>query len=192
MLNRSNPVRIVIGLIVRSARLARNRLRLAALLGKGCHCGPMTYIDPAARLSCPANIAIGSHCTIGKCRLYALDRIEVGERAIIGDGVYVCTGSHDIFADDFHLVTAPIVIEDGVWVATGATILPGVRVGRGAVVGAMAVVSKDVPAGAVVVGNPAKIVKTGRSVPAFDPATLASIDVGTSVRRLKAAFSRPG
>ena len=53
----------------------------------------------------------------------------------------------------------PVIIEDNVWVGFDAVILPGVRVGKGAVVGCKTIVSEDVPAYAVVVGNPAKIIK---------------------------------
>ena len=58
-----------------------------------------------------------------------------------------------------------MVIADDAWLGTNAVILPGVRVGNGAVVGAGAVVTKDVPANAIVVGNPARLLRT-RSVAA--------------------------
>jgi acetyltransferase-like isoleucine patch superfamily enzyme len=60
------------------------------------------------------------------------------------------------------LVTRPVVIEDDVWVGIGAIILKGVRIGRGATVAAGAVVSRDVPAGALAVGNPAVVQEGGR------------------------------
>src|ERR1022692_3366992 len=55
--------------------------------------------------------------------------------------------------------TAPVIIADDVWIGARAIILPGVTVGSGSIIGAGAVVSKDVPPGAVVVGNPARIVR---------------------------------
>jgi len=55
---------------------------------------------------------------------------------------------------------APIVIEDSAWIGAGAIILAGVTIGRNAVVGAGSVVTKDVPAGAVVAGNPARVIKS--------------------------------
>jgi putative colanic acid biosynthesis acetyltransferase WcaF len=149
----------------------------------------MTYIARRARFCNPANITIGGNCVIDNCFFYALDRIDVGDRTIIGQSVFLCTGSHDLDADNFHLVTKPITIGSYVWIATGATILPGVNIGDGAVIGAMAVVSRDVPAGAVVAGNPARVVRTGRAAPeGFDPLSLASLDVGVSIRRLRQAL----
>ena len=56
-------------------------------------------------------------------------------------------------------VAKPIVIEDNVWIGGGAILLPGVTIGRNAVVGAGAVVSRDVPANAVVAGNPARVIR---------------------------------
>lgn len=189
MLPRTHPVRICAGLIVRLFRFGFNYLRVARLRRRGLHCTGTVYIHSRARLSPPCNVTIGTNCNIGNAFFYALDMISVGDRSTIDRDVFLCTGSHDIYAEDFHLVTKPIVIGRGVWIATGATILPGVRIGDGAVVGAMAVVSTDVPAGAVVVGNPARVVRTGRGIPeGFDPVSHASIDVGNSIRRLAAAF----
>jgi acetyltransferase-like isoleucine patch superfamily enzyme len=57
------------------------------------------------------------------------------------------------------MISIPVVIEDDVWIGTGAIILPGVKIGIGAVVGAGSVVTKDVPNFAVVFGHPAKLLK---------------------------------
>jgi putative colanic acid biosynthesis acetyltransferase WcaF len=186
MLTRNHPVRICGGLVVRLFRFGCNYLRLARLRYRGLHCAGMSYIDRHARFSHPSNITIGGNCVISNCFFYALDKIDVGDRTIIGQSVFLCTGSHDLHSEDFHLATKPITIGGCVWIATGATILPGVNIGDGAVIGAMAVVSRDVPAGAVVAGNPARVVRTGRQVPeGFDPLRLASLDVGPSIRRLR-------
>ena len=93
-------------------------------------------------------------------------RILVAESVTIGEG---CTFSWDVqvLDNDFHAMvvdgveqpsSAPVVIGDRVWVGTRAVVLKGVTIGDGAVVAAGAVVTKDVPAGAVVAGVPAKVV----------------------------------
>ncbi len=68
------------------------------------------------------------------------------------------TGNLGVFKDWYDVAAAPVVIEDGVWVGFGAVIMKGVRIGAGAVVASNAVVTKDVPAGAIVGGNPAKVI----------------------------------
>jgi maltose O-acetyltransferase len=85
--------------------------------------------------------------------------ILIGDSAIINDRATLLTASHDIDDKNFGQFSAPIRIGNYSWVCTGATILPGVSVGEGAVVAAFSVVTKDVPPYAVVAGNPARIVK---------------------------------
>ncbi len=109
--------------------------------------------------SAHADITIGSNTYIG-------DRTEIhaGKCVRIGSGCNIswnCT----IIDRDYHKldseteVMKPVFIEDNVWICQGATILKGVRLGEGCVVGAGAVVTKDVPPHCVVAGNPARIVK---------------------------------
>lgn len=106
-----------------------------------------------------AQIVIGSNTYIG-------DRTEIhaGKLVEIGNG---CDISWDcnILDRDYHKICSdrevlkPVKICDNVWIGCGATILKGVTIGKGAVVAAGAVVTKDVPAGCLVAGNPAKVVK---------------------------------
>lgn len=73
---------------------------------------------------------------------------------MVGPGVMFITTTHDIHTR--LSLSAPIFVEDGVWVGAGATILPGVTLGAGSVVAAGALVNRNVPAGAVVGGVPAR------------------------------------
>jgi acetyltransferase-like isoleucine patch superfamily enzyme len=77
------------------------------------------------------------------------------------------TEFHDPYDRDRAPPPRPVVIEDDAWVGAKASILPGVTIGRGAIVGVSAVVSASVPAYTVVVGNPARAVKR------LDPARIA-------------------
>ena len=81
--------------------------------------------------------------------------ITIGDRVLIGPRVTLSTAGHPVEPDErYDFIThAPIVIEDDVWIGAAATITPGVRVGRGSVVGAGAVVAKDVPPMSVVTGT---------------------------------------
>ena len=87
------------------------------------------------------------------------DKIILANNVIINDGCILLTASHDVDNPDWQQISAPIVIEDYAWIATNSIILPGVTIGKAAVVGAGSVVSKDVLPYQVVAGNPARVVK---------------------------------
>ena len=114
-----------------------------------------------------SNLRIGDCCCLGITRMQTHERIEIGNCVVINDGVRLITGSHDIHSPTYDHVFAPIIIEDHAWIATDAMILKGVRIGRGAVVAAAAVVTRDVPPFTVVGGNPAKEIGT-RRIESFD------------------------
>nr|WP_242035357.1 hypothetical protein [Aphanizomenon flos-aquae] len=84
--------------------------------------------------------------------------ITIGSHVILSEGVTILTGNHELHTPDFAGKLLPIKIEDYAWIATKAIILQGVTIGRGAVVGAGAVVREDVPPLGIVIGNPASLV----------------------------------
>lgn len=89
------------------------------------------------------------------CFFLDLGGITIGDRVLIGPRVTLSTAGHPVeVAERFdHLTHAPIVIEDDVWIGAAATVTPGVTIGRGSVVGAGAVVAKDVPPMSVVTAS---------------------------------------
>jgi tetrahydrodipicolinate N-acetyltransferase len=98
----------------------------------------------------------------GFAKILVRDRVSIGEHCTI-------SWNTQIMDNDFHPIvidgvaqpqSAPIVIEDHVWIGTGAIVLKGVTIGEGAIVAAGAVVTRDVPAKAIVAGTPAKVVGT--------------------------------
>lgn len=101
-------------------------------------------------------LSIGALSFIGKAHIALHCAVTIGERVCINDGVRILSASHDVSDPQWRQVHAEIVLEDYAWIGTDAIILPGVRIGRGAVVGAGAVVSKSVAPGTIVVGNPAR------------------------------------
>jgi putative colanic acid biosynthesis acetyltransferase WcaF len=97
---------------------------------------------------------------------YCVDRITIGARAVVSQDAFLCTAGHSIDDLDMALVTAPIRLAEDCWVAARAYVGPGVSVGRAAVLGACAVVTRDVEPLHVVAGNPAKVVRTRSLDPA--------------------------
>lgn len=102
-------------------------------------------------------LTVGGHSFIGRVELSVHAPITIGSCVCINDGVKVLTATHDLADPAWGTVVRPIVIEDYVWIASNSLILAGVTVGRGAVVAAGAVVTKDVPPCGIVAGNPAHL-----------------------------------
>jgi len=95
------------------------------------------------------------------CTLYDMGGVDIGDRVMIGPNVNIITTGHALGPSErrAYIEAKPIVIESNVWIATGATILGGVRVGENSVVGAGAVVAKDVPPNSFVAGVPARVIR---------------------------------
>ncbi len=114
---------------------------------------------PRARVWAPWNLVMGEQsCLANDVDCYCVGRVELGAGAIVSQYAYLCSASHDFRSADFGLVTAPIHIAEGAWVAARAFVGPGVTIGERAVVAACSVVVRDVASGAVVAGNPARVV----------------------------------
>lgn len=144
-----------------SLRKGGNRWRLLLLRCFGARFEVLEgSIRPSCRIWMPSNLKCASEFAIDdNVLLYNVDSIYIGKKAVISREVFLCTATHNITSPDRELVTAPIVVGDFAWVAARAFIGPGVTIGEGAVVGACAVVTKDVEPWTVVAGNPAKFIK---------------------------------
>ncbi|MGA2616481.1 MAG: colanic acid biosynthesis acetyltransferase WcaF [Thermoguttaceae bacterium] len=90
---------------------------------------------------------------------YCAAPITIGAHATVSQDAFLCTATHDVCDPHMRLLTAPITVADQAWVCARAFVGPGVTVAQGAVVGAMAVVTKDVPAWTIVAGNPAREIR---------------------------------
>ena len=95
-------------------------------------------------------------CLGERANPYSLGKIEIAEGATVAQEAYLCTGSHDFSDPALQLIVNEITIEPHAFIGVRAMIMPGVKVGKNAVVGAMSVVTKDVPSDQVVAGNPAR------------------------------------
>jgi len=108
----------------------------------------------------PWDLKIGKSCIFGtRVQLYNLGGLEIGDHTVLSQDVYVCGGTHDYTDPTYPLVRKKNKIGSYVWVAAGAFIHPGVTIGDGAVIGARAVVTRDVEPWTVVSGHPAKVVR---------------------------------
>jgi maltose O-acetyltransferase len=121
----------------------------------GAQVGALTVI--AAELNgSRKNLVVGDACAIGRAVFALHGPVAIGNGVTISDNVTLLTASHSLTDPEFKMFRKEIRIDDYAWIAQGAMLLPGVHVGRGAVVGAGAVVACDVEPYTIVVGNPAR------------------------------------
>ena len=124
--------------------------------------GKSTVLSPF-RCDYGENIYIGDNSFINfNVSMIDLGKIKIGNRVLIGPGTGIFTAIHPI--DPEIRATgiekgADIIIEDDVWIGGNATILPGVKIGKGAIIGAGSVVTKDIPEMTIAAGNPAKVIR---------------------------------
>src|ERR1051326_8585641 len=142
--------------VLNAPALFTNSFRLFRLRLRGAQIGRGSIIAPARIGSC-SKLSIGENSFIGRVTMQVHAEITIGSNVCINDDVRLISATHDVRDPAWPLVAKPITIADYAWIATGATILAGVRIGRGAVVGASAVVTRDIPDYAVAAGNPARI-----------------------------------
>lgn len=142
---------------------------------KNIHIGNYTYISSHSILSTwtignKPFLKIGNNCNIGEYNHYsAANRIIIGNGVLTGRWVTITDNNHGSFTKE-QLQVSPIIrpivpkgeiiIDDNVWIGDKATILAGVHIGEGSIIGANSVVTKDIPPFSIAVGNPAKIIKT--------------------------------
>lgn len=110
----------------------------------------------------PGKIEIGHGSYVNRyTMLDAHERIHIGRDVMIGPHCYLTDGNHGMAAGasvkSQPMTSAPVVIEDEAWLGAHVTVLAGVTIGRGAVIGAGSVVTKNVPAGAIAHGVPARV-----------------------------------
>lgn len=123
----------------------------------GMHIGKNSSFHWRARFFRPWKLRIGQNTIIGNdAMLDARNGIEIGDNVQLSMGVWIWTMQHDPQDPGFCAVGGPVRIEDYAWISCRVTILPGVTVGKGAVVAAGAVVTKDVEPHTIVGGVPAK------------------------------------
>ena len=157
-----------------SSRISNNQDRGSIVVGENSR-----ILAMLETLGHGGRIDIGSHCFLGEnTRIWSASSIKIGDRVLVSHNVNIHdSNSHSISAESrarhFEQIfstghpkiltdvsTAPIIIENDVWIGFGASVLKGVRIGEGAIVGAYSMVTKDIAPYTIVVGNPARVIGT--------------------------------
>ncbi len=124
-------------------------------------------VDKTFRMFPPFYTDCGKNITVGKnvfinccCKFQDQGGITIGNGVFIGHNVVIATLNHDINPNNRPAMTPKKVqIEDNVWIGSNVTILPGVTIHAGSIIGAGCVVTKDIPANHIAVGNPCKVLR---------------------------------
>lgn len=137
-------------------------------IGRNFRCHKRNRLEVATK-SRDVKIEIGDNVHMTwDCHIGAIDKVTIGNNVLIGSRVLITDHQHgriDAAALSMHPIDrplwskGPVTICDNVWIGEGAAIMPGVTIGENAIIGANAVVTKDVPANCVAAGNPAKIIR---------------------------------
>lgn len=115
------------------------------------------FVHQRARIQVPWNLVLHDRATVGdRCNLYSLDVIEIQAHATVAQEAYLCTGTHAFDRPEQNLMTAPVTVKEYAFIGARAFIMPGVTIGRYAVVGSCSVVTRNVADHSRVKGNPAK------------------------------------
>jgi acetyltransferase-like isoleucine patch superfamily enzyme len=158
-LQRAARALLRVATFIRRPRKLFAQLRYKVTLG---HCGRDCDFESDMIIRNPRHVSIGDRCSFSAfVVLDAHDRITVGNDCMFALRVTVSTATHDYAGTPMNsrTLTKPVVIGNDVWLGVGATVLPGITIGDGAVIGAHALVTKDVPPRAIVVGVPARVLK---------------------------------
>lgn len=127
------------------------------------HKGENVKIVGYSRFLDPDNLSLGNNVRIGYgCFFYCAGGIEIGDNSILSRNITIYSSNHNYLGDaipyDNNYMHKPVKIGKGVWIGMGVMITPGVSIGDGAIIGMGTVVSKNVEAGAIVVGSGQKVV----------------------------------
>jgi acetyltransferase-like isoleucine patch superfamily enzyme len=133
---------------------------------RGIDVGRGVFLGRGTILSCKdGDIAIGDHGNFGfHCEVFSGSSVTVGKHGLFAAQSYLVGGGHEYEHEALAVIDQPrtsrgIALGDNVWLGTGAKVLDGVRIGRDVVVGANAVVSADLPDGAIAAGVPARVLR---------------------------------
>lgn len=151
--------------IGRATRDAIANAKMSALRKTLSVCGRDVTIQFPITISGPSSVEIGSNVSLAAyVHIWGEGGVRLGDRVMVGAHTAISSLTHDYTAEvmAYTLVMCPVIVENDVWIGSNCVILPGVRIGEGAVIGAGAVVTRNVEAYQIVAGVPAREISRRR------------------------------
>lgn len=141
--------------------------KLLGAIGENVHIDIPFHCDYGSHIETGDNVIIGMNCTFVDC-----NKISIGNNVLIASNVQIYTSTHHTDKETrlnknwkeegvpyFRTFALPVKINDNAWIGGGVIILPGVEIGENAVIGAGSLVTKSIPANALAIGSPCKVIK---------------------------------
>ena len=134
------------------------RLLILKMFGATIHGRP--FVHQRARIQIPWHLTLHDRACLGdRVNVYSLGEVVIHAHATVAQEAYLCTGTHDFNQPELNLITSKILIGANSFIGARAFVLPGVKIGESAIIGACSLVSKDVEPFTVVAGIPAKFIR---------------------------------
>ncbi|MFD2288840.1 colanic acid biosynthesis acetyltransferase WcaF [Pedobacter petrophilus] len=121
----------------------------------GAKIGKDVRVKPGIQVKYPWKLEIGNNCWLADCYIENLDWVRMGEKCCISQQAMLMTGNHNYKKTTFNLLTAPIVLEDGVWMGAKSVVGPGIKLYSHSVLSLSSVAVSDLAAYTIYQGNPA-------------------------------------
>lgn len=146
-----------------NTRPSEDEKRTAILKGILGDCGDHVFIENPVHMSYGTHVHLGEHF-YANFNLVIVDDMDVyiGDRVMIGPNVTICTTGHPVYPLYREMVahySLPIHIGNNVWIGANSVVLPGVTIGDNTVIGVGSIVTRDIPANVVAVGNPCRVMR---------------------------------
>lgn len=125
--------------------------------------GENVWLEPPIHMSYGINTIVGNNVYINFNFTVVDDyKVMIGNNVMFGPNVTIAVTNHPVHPElrrEGGMYALPVVIKDDVWIGSGAIIVPGITIGKGSVIGAGSVVTRDIPANVIAVGNPCKVLR---------------------------------
>ena len=146
--------------ILEAGRIPSNRIRnIIYRVVFNAHITSKTVINGGCEIRSPWNFYAGNCVIMNNCILDARGKIVIHDNVVFGQGVHIWTEEHDVNSSTFSVSEknrGPVIVENRAWIGSDSTILPGIHIGEGAVLGSRACATKDLDPYGIYVGIPAK------------------------------------